>query len=128
MAKKRRDPRREVFWREQLARHGSSGLSVRAFCRRERLNESSFYFWRRTIRDRDRAGKSPPPAMACRGVEADGVQPVPSFLPVIVRDDGEAGASMSIELAGGRLLRFPDSISAERLANIILALETRGAG
>jgi len=44
MAKKRRDPAREVRWRSLLASQGKSGLSVRAFCARERVPESAF-FW-----------------------------------------------------------------------------------
>ena len=50
MAKgQQRDPAREAKWRTILARHGKSGLSVRAFCRREGLTESAWYAWRRTI-------------------------------------------------------------------------------
>ena len=55
-----RDESREVVWRRVLGRFSGSGLSVRAFCRRERLTEASFYAWRRTIaqRDAERAGQA----------------------------------------------------------------------
>ena len=43
MANKRRDAGKERFWREVLKRQAASGLSVRAFCRRESLTESAFY-------------------------------------------------------------------------------------
>ncbi|MGL4514268.1 MAG: IS66 family insertion sequence element accessory protein TnpA [Lacipirellulaceae bacterium] len=43
MAKVERDLEKERCWRELLARHASSGLSMRAFCRAERLTESLFY-------------------------------------------------------------------------------------
>ena len=49
MANRIRDPGREAFWRQTLEDFGNSGLSVRAFCRREKLHETAFYFWRRTI-------------------------------------------------------------------------------
>ncbi len=38
---------RELFWRGKLTEFVASGLSIRAFCRREGLAESAFYFWRR---------------------------------------------------------------------------------
>lgn len=33
-------------WRELLAKFGDSGLSVRAFCKREAISTSSFNWWR----------------------------------------------------------------------------------
>ena len=32
-----RDPRREAYWRDVVARQEQSGLSVRTFCQRQRL-------------------------------------------------------------------------------------------
>jgi transposase-like protein len=37
-------------WRELVARHDRSGLSVQAFCRQERLNAWTFYGWRSRLR------------------------------------------------------------------------------
>ena len=42
-----------------LARRAASGLSVAAFCRREKLSQPSFYSWRRTIAQRDRQRPKP---------------------------------------------------------------------
>jgi hypothetical protein len=44
-----RDVIKEQYWREQLAGQPGSGLSVRAYCRRHRLRESAFYFWRKEL-------------------------------------------------------------------------------
>jgi hypothetical protein len=41
-----RDVAKEQFWREQIGGQASSGLSIRRYCRRHRLRESTFYFWR----------------------------------------------------------------------------------
>ena len=49
-----RDQEKESFWRDKLAQWLSSGLSVRAFCRRQQVPESSFNAWRREIMIRDR--------------------------------------------------------------------------
>jgi transposase-like protein len=105
MARQRRDPEREAFWRGALKRFDGSGLSVRAFCQRERLTESAFYAWRRTIRQRDGAkpAKRSPPA--------------PRFMPVRLGEVApRVEASIAIEFAGRRVLRLPESTPIERLA------------
>jgi hypothetical protein len=40
-----------VRWREIVRGHADSGLSVAAYCRRARVPASSFYAWRRKLRD-----------------------------------------------------------------------------
>ena len=57
-----RAQKREQFWRITLGRFAESGLDIRGFCRRHRLPETAFYFWRREIaaRDRERAAWSRP--------------------------------------------------------------------
>lgn len=49
MGRRKRDPRRERRWREIIERQAASGLSVRAFCRREGLGESSYWYWKREL-------------------------------------------------------------------------------
>jgi hypothetical protein len=44
--KARRARRSEGQWRALLARHQTSGLGIKAFCRGERISEASFYRWR----------------------------------------------------------------------------------
>lgn len=125
MARQRRDPEREAFWRGALKRFDGSGLSVRAFCQRERLTESAFYAWRRTIAQRD--GKRQQ-----RGKPQRQTPGRPNFLPLRVTDrvsrhtahETEPEASITIELAGGRLLRLPVSLPAVRLAELVCALES----
>lgn len=110
MAKgQQRDPNREVRWREVLKRHGRSGLSVREFCQRERLPESAFYAWRRTIRQRDVQGAA-----------------APAFVPLMVQTDAAADGAVIVELRGGRVLRLPLSMPAAQLAAVIHAIEAAG--
>lgn len=116
MAKgQRRDPKLEGFWREVLARFAGSKLSVRGFCALEGLSESSFYAWRRVIRERDadRSGVS-------RGR--------PAFVSVVVSgavapQSAGRGEGMVIELRGGRCLRLPEAMAAERVVELIRVLE-----
>lgn len=65
MARSKRSVEKEEFWRWVLDEYASSGLSIRAFCRREAIAEASFYFWRRelTTRDQQPSPTSNPHAM-----------------------------------------------------------------
>ena len=103
----RRDPKREAFWREVVGRQAASSLGVRAFCQRERLRESAFHWWRRTIARRDAQARPPKP---------------PAFLPVVVERQ-EPQDAITIELAGRRVLRLPGSMPAKRLVEVVQALE-----
>lgn len=113
MAKVQRDPRKEAFWRDAIRRQADSGLPVREFCRRQRLNEPSFYGWRRTLQERDARRPAAPPA----------------FVPVVVHDEprAERDAGIVIELRGGRLLRLSGSTPAGRVAELVRALEATEA-
>jgi len=112
MANKRRDAGKERFWREVLERQAASGLSVRAFCRREKLTESAFYAWRRTVAERN---------------TEVGPTRHAAFVPMTVIEQSERQASIEIELAGGRVLRLPSTISVEWLAELVHGLEGRAA-
>jgi len=110
-----RDVAKERFWRSVLKRQPASGLSVRAFCRREALAESAFYAWRLTVAERDAEAKRS--ATAKR----------PPFLPVLVSGGERPSGHITLELIGGRVLRLPEAIPAGRLAEIVAALEARVA-
>jgi transposase len=98
MANNRRDAEKERFRCEALARRAKSGLSVRAFCRRERLAESAFYAWRRTIGERDGKSVLPPKSRATKRI---------AFVPAVVTDEPRRESGVVIELIGGRVLRLP---------------------
>lgn len=42
---------RRDYWQGVLARQASSGLSIKAFCERERVSYQSFFFWKRQLRN-----------------------------------------------------------------------------
>lgn len=115
MANKRRDASKERFWRNALKRQANSGLSVRAFCQREQLTESAFYAWRRTVAERNGEAKS----QTGRG----GPPRAPAFLPMMVTDRPARRELIEMELAGGRILRLPESMPVDRLAELVQTLE-----
>lgn len=123
MANYERNPAKESYWREAVRRHAASGLSVRDFCRQEQLTESAFYFWRRTLAERDappaKQGKPSqpfPPSAARR----------PTFVPAVIPGATRVETSIVLELHGGRALRLPASTTIERIADLVQALEARG--
>ncbi len=125
MARRQRDLAKEARWRARLGRHATSGLSVREFCQRERVAESAFYFWRRVIAERDDAKAAPAAriASAKRSASAAG-RTLPAFVPAVVTGLPSGGGALAIELAGGRVLRLPEAISAARLAELVHAIES----
>jgi transposase-like protein len=117
MADAQRGVAKEQHWREVLAQQAASGLSARAFCRRENLTESAFYFWRRTIRVRD--GLSGPPAKSRRALSESRA----AFVAVTVSGTARSEGSILLELAGGRVLRLPPSTSTATLVELVIGLE-----
>lgn len=109
MAKSQRDPAKEESWRNTLQRFAASGLSVREFCQREQLTESAFFAWRRTIGERDETGDSRP-----------------AFVPAVMAGESPNETSITIELTGGCVLRFSGPLAIEQLADLIVALQSRG--
>jgi hypothetical protein len=56
MAKgKVRDKGKEAFWRRTIEEQRQSGLSVRAFCQKQEVQEAAFYRWRRELVRREAA-------------------------------------------------------------------------
>lgn len=108
MANSHRDPSKEQFWREVLARQASSGLNVRAFCRREQLKENSFYAWRRTIAQRDAASNSPP-----------------AFVSATINGEAKRSEPLVLALASGLQLRLPQTTPVERIAKLVRALQSQ---
>jgi len=113
-----RDKGKEAFWRDALRQQASSGLTIRAYCRKHRLGESLFYFWRRELARRDSVRKQR------------------SFVPVRVREeDGGSGrghdgvssgariGSLEIVCAGGyRVLRH-GPVDRQTLREVLAVLE-----
>ena len=101
---RRRDPQLEQFWRKQLAAWKRSGRSARDFCASHRLQESSFYGWRRTLRQRDR---QPPVA-----------QRLPRLVPLRVL----SGVGLEVVLPTGLVVRVPAGAEAAAVATLVAAL------
>lgn len=115
--RKSRDPRKEAFWRRVLARQARSGMSVRAWCHRHALRESSFYWWRTQLVGRD--------------AEA------PGFVPVRVTTDRSAAdgfdlsagtepaGRLEIVLPRGRRVQVLGPVDRQALTDVLAVLASR---
>lgn len=122
----RRDEGKERKWRTLLERQRRCGESVRAFCRKRQLRESSFYRWRREIglRDREVASKqkketSPPVLASVVFVDeprGDFGEPREAFT-------NSPSPSIEIVLGGGTTVRVPQHSTREQLDMVLSVLE-----
>jgi hypothetical protein len=108
-----RDPRKELFWRDMLSRWPDSGLTIRAYCRRHRLSEASFYAWRLELAQRD---EQAPPA-------ADGAAVTFAPLTVHAAPSGPDEPSVEVVLVNGRRLRVPVGVAAGVVRELVAVLE-----
>jgi len=106
------DPRKEHYWRRQIERWHSSGMSISRFCRSTGFSEGLFHYWRRTIAERDEKGRKPSGN---------------SFVPVRVAEDGSGSLHGGIEivLAGDRRIRVSGRVDRQMLADVLAVMEGR---
>ena len=111
---KKHDADKQRQWQRTIAEAARSGLSVREFCRRHRLPESRFYWWRRRI-------KTTGPDWKKLNVNRGGA----SFS--LVSEEG-AGQLTGLELVlrDGRRLRINQGVEEQTLRSVLSALEPSG--
>ena len=44
---------REKYWRDRVAAHERSGLSVKQFCEQQKIIEQTLYVWRKRLRKQE---------------------------------------------------------------------------
>ena len=132
-----RNGEKERFWRDVLTRRSKTKLTVREFCRREGLRESAFYFWKRTIAERDQEAKRARPTKrtaaksrrkslgASSRSASTGRRGV--FLPVTVtREPFAAGPCLEVTSPEGWQVRVPSGVDPKSLAQVLDALQNAG--
>ena len=110
---------KEVCWRGRLRDQAGSGLSVRAFCRRDGLSEPSFYSWRRELEKRDRERTAGTDAGATRNTAGDTAGSAGLVAVDVIGVLGDA--TLEIAVAGGVVIRLREDASAETLERVLAA-------
>ena len=113
-----RDVAKEQFWREQMAGQPGSGQTIRAYCRRHRLRESAFYFWRKELA---RRGAGTKPKAAFVPVRVTGEQPAASGGPAERTPTGR----IEIVLSDGCQVLLVGRVDRQALADVLTVLEDR---
>jgi len=125
MAKGRQPGKGEAYWRRVVRQQAASGGTIRDFCRRNRLRESTFYFWRRELLRRDgawqgRRDKDRPPARAAFvpvSVKPEAAEPT-------AREDaaGSQAGRIEIVLPAGQRIGVTPPVDRQALADVLLAV------
>lgn len=120
---KDRDRQREARWRRVVGEHKRSRLTIREFCRRGKLKESAFYFWRRELQRRQVADSTRRARQEQRSL-ADPA--APAFVPVRVEQhSAAAGGRIVIELSSGYRVHVTAPVERQALADVLAVLERR---
>jgi hypothetical protein len=109
---------RAQFWQQQVAAQAASGLSIRGYCRRQRLRECSFYFWRKCLAGTGRKAKPAAfvPVRISRPAAAAG-EP---------RTDGqEAEGRIEIVLTNRCQVKLIGPVDRQALADVLTVLGDR---
>lgn len=100
-------PSHRQVWTERLERYRRCSLTVKEYCRRERVSVPSFYQWRKKL-------GQPSPV---------GVKPVtaPAFLPVRIEPSHAVGQFV-ITLPGDATLAIDDTVDEPKLRKILASV------
>jgi len=118
------DAAKERYWRGLIRRQATSGLGTRGFCEQERIPESQFWWWRRTLRERDGHSARPAQRTQPKRAVADlhSNEKESPFLAVPL--SMSLGTSIEIVHPRGHVLRIPVCFDASVLRRILATLDT----
>jgi hypothetical protein len=107
-----RNAKKEAMWRRHVRGQASGGLSVRAYCAAQGLQECSFYWWRRELARREAEHPT-------------------AFVPVTVTAETPAPVSVGqVEIVwpGDLRVRVLGSVDKRLLADVLDVLAARAGG
>lgn len=112
---KRQDEAKARFWQGMLREAARSGVSIREFCQRRKLDVAQFYWWRRRLKQRREPGTMGRPEAAGRA----------SFA-LVSEEPRATDAGLELVLADGRRLRIHRGMEEATLRAVLAALEQPG--
>ena len=115
MNRNRADETKWTHWRGLMAEAARSGVSIREFCRRQRVTEAQFYAWRARLSGR-RQGAARRRAKAAAGSGS-------TFALVSTESGGLERVGVELVLGDGRRLRIAAGVEEATLRAVLSALE-----
>lgn len=112
---------RETLWRGILRRQAESGLPICRFCVVEGISESSFYAWRKKLRERQHDGTR---ARQSRGRDEVVSEDARLFVPLKLL---ETAATLEIVHPLGCRIQVTGEVNPVALRQVIEALNESGA-
>jgi transposase-like protein len=91
-------------WRERIAEHERSGMSVRRFCKERGIAEHLFFYWRKRLRNQQQP-------MRFALVEREAARQAPA-----------TAAELELVLANGERLRIGTGVDATTLRTVLETL------
>jgi transposase-like protein len=117
---RRRNLERERYWRGVIREQQASGQGISAFCREQEVPLSSFFQWRRKLKER------PPKEERASGNNTPQEDSAAKFVPVQLQPPPTATrAGCEIVLADGCRVIVPTQCDATWLGEILGALRER---
>ena len=132
MANHRRSVEKEAYWRGQLERQSTSGLSIRRWCRENGVSEPTYYVWRRKLQERDHERGLPerdrhaPLSEAAVAPNFVAVDVVTSDVVTSAATSADCTAQLEIDVAGGVVIRLRENVSAETLERVLSVVCRQG--
>ena len=116
------DASKERYWRKLIRRQGETGETVARFCARQGVPAHQFYWWQRTLRDRDRQLTADAGGAHEAGhvLASEGEQAAKSFVPV--RLPFLTNAPIEVVHPGGWVVRVPVGFDPLSLRRILATL------
>ena len=115
-----RDASKERYWRRLIDRQRRAEQTVAAFCARQGVPVHRFYWWKRTLRERDRPTRNHTFEKANRDTTCPTKEEVSSFVPV--RFTFPIPAPIELIHPGGCVLRVPVGFDTQTFQQILAAL------
>ncbi len=119
------EPNREAFWRSTIQKRLQSGLSIREFCRQQKLSTSIFHRWKRKIATQDGQHLNTKPNKKTVSKQNKNITPKPTFIPVAIDPAPMLQPQIEILYASGTTVRIASGCDEKTISIILKAMETQ---
>lgn len=114
MKSKQTDVEKKRYWQRMVREATRSKLSIREFCRRNKLKESQYYWWQRKLN----GNRSP------KGLQKAGNKSNSASFALVSNDPEATDAGIELILQDGRRLRISRGVDEQTLKSVLAAVET----